>query len=238
MFSPAGYPDELEVEVIKDGLKTVILYEGKQDVQNKKTELIFLDENERVDLINKITLLVNNYSRLEIFPEILGIKTKITNEYKKCKFPYKNQSIHNIRNDYCRNFEGPFNVQVFSYDSIDRIFNVYNTIYAIVKNMGCSIDKHYNFVTRDEKVGFEFYELQKMVVHEITSEEEKQLRDYERGKSCFKPKIRKEDYIFDGRLVFNIGQSKIYDRKNLRFGDGKKKTIEEQYEDIIIALYE
>ena len=238
IFSLADYPEELEVEVIKEGQKTIILYEGKQDIQDEKKELTFLDETERETLVNRIKQLVSDYSEFEMLPEILAIKTKITNEHNRCKFPYKNQSIHNIRNDYCRYFEGPFNVQVFAQDSIDRVFSIYNTIYAIVNSMGGSINKRYNFVIRGEKVRFEFYELQRVKKHIITDEEKKELDKYNRRKIWTEPKIRKDDHVFNGRLVFNVKEDRSWDRVNFRFADGKNTSLENQLVEIVIALYE
>lgn len=229
-------PNELEIEVIKEGLKTTVNFLGKKI---KGEVLIFLSSEERSELTNQIQLMIDNFKENQVLDEKLtNFKSKISKSYKNSKFPYQYQSVHNLRNDYFRDFEGPLNIQVFSDTSVDRIFRIFNMIFNVVKQLGGSLNNDYNFVIGSEVVHFEFYEMQTLEKHQITKEEQKQLNDYQKRKTYWEPSIRKEDYIFNGRLVFNVKESSSWEAKSIKFRDSKEKSLENQIFEIIIALYE
>ena len=90
----------------------------------------------------------------------------------------------------------------------------------------------------DDEVEYEIKEDQDNVPHEITSQEKKELADYEREKQIYDfaslPRIRKYDHPYNGHLRIRFivsGSHKCFVK------DSKTASLEEQLPAILVAFY-
>ena len=101
--------------------------------------------------------------------------------------------------------------------------------------MGGYINEDLSLKIRNEDVSIEIVEAQDEIKHILTRQEAQAMIMYEDAKRqhtwASEPKIRKYDYIFNGRLRIKI-------RKGKYFRDTNDIKIESRLRDILIELYE
>jgi hypothetical protein len=129
----------------------------------------------------------------------------------------------------------PFLAGVISEESLPRVYIILDTLYRKIEELGGKINNDLSLTIRDEMVNFKVRESQDKVRHKVTKDEAKELVKYEDEKKHYrwasKPQIRKWDYVWNGKLIFNINGNKI-------IKDTKESKIEDRLGDILIELYE
>lgn len=238
-------PDNLEIEIRKEGLKTIVDYLGKEDSEMKKEQLSFLESSEKETLISSIEELAIKYGNAPLCKEAKGLAIFLKSESKSHKYLNLNRSVAQIRDSISsrsyrnRSYEStPYNLDLFSKDSISRVVKIFNLIYLIIKELGGAIDSNYRFIIRDETIYYDFYGMQDSINHLLTKDEQRRLNDYKKNSYYSEPHFRKLDYIFNGRIAINIYENYNWRGQSIRFRDSKNSMLENQIIDIIIALYE
>ncbi len=101
--------------------------------------------------------------------------------------------------------------------------------------VGGTVNDDLSLQIRNEHVTLEVAEVQDEIKHVITKQEAREMLVYEDAKRhhtwASEPKIRKYDYVFNGRLRICVRQSRY-------FRDSEKVSIESKLGDILIELYE
>lgn len=159
-------------------------------------------------------------------------------EYKKlvAEWNENNDSIEGktcTNSDYQYHNKAPLLAGVISKTGLERSYRILDCLIDGLKQLGYSINNNMSFDIRGEYVDFDIYEAQDKTEHVLTNEEKKLLEEYERNKKRYhwetKPKIRKYDRHFDGRLTFRIDESKF-------MKDTSTSCLEERLSDIFILL--
>ena len=121
-----------------------------------------------------------------------------------------------------------------SNESLPRVHSFLSVLFYAVEYLGGSVNMDLTLQIRGETVSYFVYESETQVAHVYTKEELRQLEKYEKEKShswAYKPRIRKYDYVFNGKLRFSVFKDNCYnDRGNV--------LIENQLGNILIDLYE
>ena len=101
--------------------------------------------------------------------------------------------------------------------------------------MGGFVNDDLSLQIRNEQVYLELIEGQDQIKHVITKQEAQEILVYEDAKRhrswATEPKIRKYDYVFNGRLRISIRQSRY-------FRDTDKVNVESRLGEMLIELYE
>ena len=91
------------------------------------------------------------------------------------------------------------------------------------------------FLIKGADVTYSFSEAKDKVPHVLSDKEKMEMLKYEEEKkrrpSAYKPKIRKYDYHFNGKLSLKLSNNKF-------FRDSKSTKIEDRLDEIVIAIYE
>lgn len=128
-----------------------------------------------------------------------------------------------------------FLADTVSDETLPRVLHLIDALIKAMEPLGCSLTSDLRFVINGETVAISVTEAQDEVAHVPTKEENMQLLKYEEDKRRYswasKPKIRKYDHVYNGRITFSV-----YTAKSFR--DCKSYVIEDRLSDIMIALYE
>lgn len=146
----------------------------------------------------------------------IGEKSKISLQ------SYEAQS-HYCLDHYISNPETRNLAEYIGEDSLNRVISLLDIIYnALVKvggtpKIGCLVS------VDNEIVDFLVTEKQDQIDHELTAKEVKELETYDKEKLKYsyrsKPRIRKYDHIFNGKLRFSIGAKIFSDHRNIKLED-------------------
>lgn len=121
-----------------------------------------------------------------------------------------------------------------SNESLPRVHSFLSVLFYAVEYLGGSVNMDLTLQIRGETVSYFVYESETQVAHVYTKEELRQLEKYEKEKShswAYKPRIRKYDYVFNGKLRFSVFKDNCYN-------DSGNVLIENQLGNILIDLYE
>lgn len=149
---------------------------------------------------------------------------------------------HQYNNYYYSEAEeekAPMFIDNLSPKGMKRATRLLNKIVTILKQAGEQVNDDLTIIIGKDKIEYEIREDQDKVPHKLTSQERKELANYEREKEedrwAFRPKIRKYDHPYNGHLRIRFivsGSHKHY------LKDDKQKTLEEQLPAIIATFYE
>lgn len=119
-----------------------------------------------------------------------------------------------------------------------RACRLMNELVTIFKQVGEQVSDDLTVKIGDDEVEYEIKEDQDNVPHEITSQEKKELADYEGEKQIYdfasRPRIRKYDHPYNGHLRIRF----IVSGSHGRFvKDSKTASLEEQLPAILVAFY-
>lgn len=201
----------------------------KQSVMSSES-LSFLPEEER----GKVLLAAVGFKvpgeNSKLHKKINAYKAVIKDWNKKdTKTPGSQRSYKNFSN------RPPFLAGVISSESLPRVFSILDALFRQVESLGGSINDDLSLQIRNEHVSIDIFEAQDEIKHEITKQEAQALIVYEDAKRrhswASEPKIRKYDYVFNGRLRVSI-------RKGKYFRDTDNSKIESRIGDMLIELYE
>lgn len=191
--------------------------------------LDFLDENERTKVATAISGLdINKHKKLH-----------------KTISDYKNKLKDDRREERQRNYYNPYyNIHDYtetgyfanvSKDEKDRCMKILSTIYYAIEELGGKVNDDFSMRISGEMVNIEIEELKDKINHELTKEEAKKLLEYEDEKKrysyAYKPKIRKYDYIHNGKLKITFENGEYIKETD-------KVKLEDRLGDILIKLYE
>lgn len=127
----------------------------------------------------------------------------------------------------------PLLAGVLSKNGLNRAYKILNGLIMGMKMLGYSVNDDMSFQIRGEKVGFYIYEKQSYFKHVNTPEEKKILEKYEKEKIrnpyTQEPYIPKEDYLFNGELLFSA-------KKYSYIKDKSENPIEERLFDMFMQL--
>ena len=240
---PAGYWRQLEtgkhVEQIplppttkparKTGLRTHgCIYEEITE----KPILDFLPIEEQNRIIETAQNMLRDFSDKKIHPILKQNKTRIANW--AATHP-RNISASRKRDSYYSPPEGePPLYYDISNESLPRVHSLLNVLFYAVEYLGGSVNMDLTLQIRGETVSYFVYERETQVAHVHTKEELRQLEKYEKEKShswAYKSRIRKYDYVFNGKLRFSVFKDNCYN-------DSGNVLIENQLGNILIDLYE
>lgn len=201
----------------------------KQSVMSSES-LSFLSEEERGKILLAAVRLKVPGENSKLHKEINAYKTVIKDWNKKdTKTPGSQRSYKNFSN------RPPFLAGVISSESLPRVFSILDALFRQVESLGGSINDDLSLQIRNEHVSIDIFEAQDEIKHEITKQEAQALIVYEDAKRrhswASEPKIRKYDYVFNGRLRVSI-------RKGKYFRDTDNSKIESRIGDMLIELYE
>ena len=121
-----------------------------------------------------------------------------------------------------------------SNESLPRVHSFLSVLFYAVEYLGGSVNMDLTLQIRGETVSYFVYESETQVAHVYTKEELRQLEKYEKEKShswAYKPRIRKYDYVFNGKLRFSVFKDNCYN-------DSGNVLLENQLGNILIDLYE
>ena len=120
-----------------------------------------------------------------------------------------------------------------------RLYRILDEIYLVLDQLGEEVKDDFTVIIggKDE-VPFDVLELKDRVKHEITKEEQKDLDEYEidlkiRPYSAFKPRIRKYDHPYNGKLKIEFKDYPYH----AYVKDTNKGQLEDKISEIIINFY-
>lgn len=212
------------------GVKT---FEGvKEQVDNRsKIPLEFLSDFEREKIFQATLKVKAPNEKVKIHKKILSYRSIVDMWNRK---DTKAEGTQKGKSNYYSN--PPFLAGVISNNSLSRVYQLLSTLFEQVEALGGLVNEDLSLQIRNERVDFSIAESQDQIDHIITKEEAQALikyKDEKRHDSYWarKPKIRKYDYIFNGKLKISVYQGKY-------FKDTENEKVESRLGDILIALYE
>ncbi|MGG4132088.1 hypothetical protein ABEW19_27925 [Paenibacillus illinoisensis] len=129
----------------------------------------------------------------------------------------------------------PFLVDTVSEEVLPRVFHIFDALIKAMEPLDCSLTSDLKFVVNGEPVAVSVTEVKDEIKHIPTKEENLEMLKYEEDKRRYswasKPKIRKYDYVYNGRITFTVNSSKI-------FRDCKSYVIEDRLGDLMISFYQ
>ncbi|MBO1306834.1 hypothetical protein JZO70_11715 [Enterococcus sp. 669A] len=130
----------------------------------------------------------------------------------------------------------PMNADNLSEEGVQRMCRILDALIKALEPFDCQLlPDRACFLIDGEQVGYSFSEAQDKVPHVLTKEENMEMLRYEEEKRlssyAYKPRIRKYDYHFNGKLSFKLCNER-------RFRDCKAYQLEDRLGEMIIALYE
>lgn len=201
----------------------------KQSVMSSES-LSFLSEEERGKVLLAVVGLKVPGENSKLHKKINAYKAVIKDWNKKdTKTPGSQRSYKNFSN------RPPLLAGVISSESLPRVFSILDALFRQVESLGGFINDDLSLQIRNEHVSIDIFEAQDEIKHEITKQEAQALIVYEDAKRrhswASEPKIRKYDYVFNGRVRVSI-------RKGKYFRDTDNSKIESRIGDMLIELYE
>jgi hypothetical protein len=195
----------------------------------EKETLAFLNEEERTVILSVATQIRMPNGKTKMHPTIVAHR-KVAIEWKKKRREQEARGFNRHAMD------APlFLADKVSEETLPRVLHIIDALIKATEPLGCSLTSDFKFIVNGETVSISVSEAQDKIKHIPTKEENMQLLKYEEDKRrnswASKPKIRKYDHVYNGRISFSV-----YTAKSFR--DCKSYVIEDRLGDIMIALYE
>ncbi|HHA4378896.1 TPA: hypothetical protein ACOBUB_002150 [Enterococcus faecium] len=192
--------------------------------------LSFLDD-EKLSIILSIADQIELPDENEKFhSSVIKQRKKITN-WQKAYTKNLNKGLGKYDLD-----TAPMNADNLSEEGVARSCRILDVLIKTLEPLGCQllVDQPC-FIIDGENVSFSFSEAKDKVPHVLTSKENMELLKYEEEKKhsswAYKPKIRKYDYPFNGKLSFKLITNKF-------FRDCKSYQLEDKLGEMVLELYE
>ena len=174
------------------------------DADSIKNSLSFLDKT-KVNRIIEVISDQTHYSNKRLHKIVANLRDSIEEWNKREKaaaYPYFDSRYR------FNNLDKPRFVKDIPLSSLPRLYCFLNTLITIIEKLGDNITKDFDIKINKDIVSFEIVELTDKVNHELTKEEAKKLAEYNDSKRydtyASKPRIRKYDYIPNGKFRFKI----------------------------------
>ncbi len=178
------------------------------------------EKDEFCEEIREYQKVVNEWNKKN--PSIEGLRCSYTD--------YKYRYSAYISGEYCR---PPILVGVISKSGLERAYRILDALIKGMKQLEYTVNDDMSFQIRGEKIEFYIYEKQSYFTHVITPDDIKKLEKYEknirRDRWAQKPFIPTEDYLFNGKLLFNTKKYSYVQDKDGTF-------IEEHLLDMFMQL--
>ena len=198
----------------------------------EKPILDFLPVEEQNRIIETAQNMLREYSGKKLHPVLK--QNKISIAHWAATHP-RDISASRKRDSYYSPPEGePPLYYDISNESLPRVHSFLSVLFYAVEYLGGSVNMDLTLQIRGETVSYFVYESETQVAHVYTKEELRQLEKYEKEKShswAYKPRIRKYDYVFNGKLRFSVFKDNCYN-------DSGNVLLENQLGNILIDLYE
>ena len=191
----------------------------------------FLDAEERNKvLIAASALTINNNLRLN---RVLSKFKQADKEYRARKKKAEKENFN-----YHRSIRSNDEANLFkelSDEGVSRTLAILNTIIKEIEKLGGYVNDDLSMHIRMDDVAVHFAEGHDKVPHELTKEEAQAILKYEEEVKRYhwvsKPKIRKYDKVYNGKLRIVFGNGKY-----LR--DSETDKLEDRLGEILVCLYE
>lgn len=123
---------------------------------------------------------------------------------------------------------------MISEESFERVQRLLNILYTRLEALGCKINNDLSIVVLGETLDVEVQEYKSQILHQITKEEAEEFLKYQdevkHGHWATKPRIRKYDEVYNGRLQLNIYTTSFRE-------SGKGRRLESRMDEIVIAVF-
>lgn len=155
---------------------------------------------------------------------------KVVNEWNK-----KDKKERYAQRQRNYSYDPPFLAGVISQEILPRAYRILDALFCNIEVLGGTINDNLSLMVRNEKISIDIAEGQDKIDHIITKEEAQEILKYKDAQKnhswAYEPKIRKYDYVFNGRLRISVCKSKY-------FRDTDKLSVEEKLGEILIDIYE
>lgn len=195
----------------------------------EKETLSFLNEEDRSVVLSIATQIRLPDENAKMHPTIVAHRKAVI-EWKK------KHSEQETRGYNRRGMDTPlFLADTVSEEALPRVLHIFDALIKAMEPLECSLTSDLKFVVNGETVSVSVTEAKDEIKHIPTKEENVQLLKYEEDKRrhswASKPKIRKYDYVYNGRITVSVNGSKS-------FRDCKSYVIEDRLGDLMISFYE
>ena len=193
--------------------------------------LEFLEQDERERVLSTAYLLEVN-ENVRLHRALVQYKKKISDYTARLKQAQK-QTYYNPR--YYKPDNEPEFFKEVSESGTARVMAILDAVFKAVEKLGGSVNDDLSVKIRNDVVRIRVAEAEDKVKHELTKKEAEELIKYEdaikHNKWASKPRIRKYDYIYNGRIRIVFGEKDF-------IRDTEKEKLENRLGDILIRLYE
>lgn len=195
-------------------------------------KLQFLPDNERQKVLEFANGFVVNPNK-QLHKTLKKHKEDVIAWRKK--YPYDETKTRK-RDAYTKAPVGePLLYRDIAVDSIPRVCKLLNTLFYGVEKLGGKVNDDLSLTIRNEVVSFSIVESENKVAHVWTKKETEDYKQYEKDKKtrsyAWEPRIRKWDFIFNGKLRFIVPVG-------IEIRDTDIVKLEDCVGDILVALYE
>lgn len=210
----------------KSGVRTGTDYTPPLD----KETLSFLNEEDRSVILSIAAQIRLPDENAKMHPTIIAHRKAVMewkkNSRKQESRGYNRRSLDNTP---------PFLADTVSEEALPRVLHIFDALIKALEPLECSLTSDLKFVINGETVSVSMTEAKDEIKHIPTKEENVQLLKYEEDKRRYswasKPKIKKYDYVYNGRITVSVNISKS-------FRDCKSYVIEDRLGDLMISCYE
>lgn len=205
-------------------------FEGMKESDALAQPLAFLSDSERQKILLSAQQIKMPADNAKLHKKIIAYKSVVKDWNKKDVRP--EGAERSFKNYYNR---PPFLAGVISNETLPRVYRILDALYRQVESLGGTVNDDLSLQIRNERVNIEVSEAQDQIKHVLTKQEAQAILIYEDAKRhhswASEPKIRKNDYVFNGRLRITI-------RKYRYLKDTDKINVESRLGDMLIELYE
>ena len=201
----------------------------KLDTTSIRGSLSFI-EDDKIERIIEVVSNLNQDPNKRLHKSVANLRYKITEWSKREKaasYPY-----FDSRHRY-NDLKEPKFVKSISLNSLPRLYRFLDTLVTVIEKIGDKVTSNWDIQIEKDIVRFEVIESTDKVTHELTKEEAKELAEYNDSvkfnRYAFKPRIKKYDYIPNGKFRF-----KIIDGKYIK--DTKEFSLEQSIQEIIVLI--
>ena len=203
----------------------------KLDTTSIRSSLSFIDDDKIERIIEAVSNL-NQAPNKRLHKSVANLRDKITEWNKREKaasYPY-----FDSRHRY-NDLKEPKFVKNISLNSLPRLYRFLDTLVTVIERIGDNVTPNWDIQIDKDIVRFEVIESTDKVSHELTKEEANELAEYNDSVKfngyAYKPRIKKYDYIPNGKFRF-----KIIDGKYIK--DTNEFSIEQSIPEIIVLIYQ
>lgn len=205
-------------------------FTGVKNVEEASRVLAFLSEDDRERVLIAAQQIQMPVENAIPHKKIAAYRSAIKEWNKKDRRPQRAQrDFKNYSN------RPPFLCGVISDESLPRVFRILDALFRQVESLGGIVNNDLSLKIRGKTVEIQISEAQDIVEHVMTREEAQALLVYKDAKRrnswASEPQIRKQDYVFNGRLRICI-------REHRYFRDSEKSNVESRLGEMLIELYE